>query len=425
MLTRDIGLDRAVLDLIDNSIDGARKLRPGPNADLEGLEIVVSLDGTSFEIRDNCGGIGIDLAHKYAFRIGRPRDMPSTPSSVGQFGVGMKRALFKFAKKFEVHSTSTTDRFSLVVDVDEWQETNSWRFKFQTMERDLRIPLGETGTTVKVNELRPEVGARFALENFQNTLRDAIQSTQQQYIDRKLRIVFQGRTLIATPWKLLRGQGLEPASKEEVISIEAKANVFVRLFAGVGESKPRQAGWSVVCNGRMVLDADQTSVTGWSELADSSGVVIPKYHNQFSRFRGYVFFDSEDTSLLPWNTTKTGVDLDSPIYQKIRLSMIEAMRPVIDFLNELDREKDGEAENQPLTTAIARAEAIGLREISRKGPFSRPTPPANPGPPTISIQFRRPRDQVERLQVELAARSARDVGEKSFDLAYERYVGGE
>ena len=425
MLTRDIGLDRAVLDLIDNSIDGARKLRPGLDTSLDGLEINIRLDGTVLEIRDNCGGIGIDLAQKYAFRIGRPKEMPATPNSVGQFGVGMKRALFKFARKFEVHSTSSTDRFSLVVDVDEWQANDSWRFRFQTMERNLNNPIDQTETRVTVTQLRPEVASRFALANFQNTVRDAIQSTQQQYIDRGLRIVYRGRTLIATPWQLLRGQGLEPANVEEVIGLEGKAKVFVRVFAGVGESKPRQAGWSVFCNGRMVLDADQTSITGWAELADSSGVVIPKYHNQFSRFRGYAFFDSEDTSLLPWNTTKTGVDLDSTIYQSVRLTMIDAMRPVIDFLNELDREKDNEPENQPLTNILTKAEAVGLRQIARSGPFSRPTPPANPGPPTVSIQFRRPRDQVDRLQVELAARSARDVGEKSFDLAYERYVSDE
>src|SRR5438034_695877 len=104
MLTRDLALNRAVLDLIDNSIDGARRLRPEPDQDLTGLEIAVELDRDHFHIYDNCGGIGIDIAKHYAFRFGRPRGMVPTPGSVGQFGVGMKRALFKFGRQFEIKS---------------------------------------------------------------------------------------------------------------------------------------------------------------------------------------------------------------------------------------------------------------------------------------------------------------------------------
>ena len=91
------------------------------------------------------------------------------------------------------------------------------------------------------------------------------------------------------------------------------------------------------CNGRMVLGADQTITTGWGEGGEKT---IPKYHNQFATFRGYVFFDSDDGSLLPWNTTKTGVDLDSRLYRAVRLDMVSVMRPAIDFLNRWKEEKD-------------------------------------------------------------------------------------
>ena len=37
MLVRDINLERAVLDLLDNCIDGAKSLRPGTEADYTGL----------------------------------------------------------------------------------------------------------------------------------------------------------------------------------------------------------------------------------------------------------------------------------------------------------------------------------------------------------------------------------------------------
>jgi hypothetical protein len=62
MLTKDISVNRAVIDLIDNSIDGARRLRTDSN--FHGLEIVINLNAERFSIKDNCGGIGIELARR-------------------------------------------------------------------------------------------------------------------------------------------------------------------------------------------------------------------------------------------------------------------------------------------------------------------------------------------------------------------------
>ena len=423
MLTRDINLSRAVLDLIDNSVDGARRLRPDPNASLEGLEIVIELDANHFLIRDNCGGIGIDTARRYAFRFGRPKDMPATPGSVGQFGVGMKRALFKFGRHFEVRSTSFVDRFVLNVNVDDWEaDEANWRFKFDSAEKDLTIPVEQTGTTITVTRLRPDTASAFGLDNFKIALSREVQAAQQHYIDRGLRIVFDGRTLIATPWRLLRGEGFEPARREEQIRIEGHPPVFVRVFAGVGQSSPRQAGWYIFCNGRMVLEADQTALTGWSALAEADAT-IPKYHNQFARFRGFVFFDCEEASLLPWNTTKTGVDQDSAIYRAALVTMIESMRPIIDFLNRVDAERESPEPERQLTKAIDRATPVRLSEVTRNGSFSYPSRVQPAGTPTTGITYKRPRDLVAELQEALGARTAKETGEMSFDLTYKQTVG--
>ncbi len=69
MLIKDIQLTRAILDLVDNSVDGARRLRP--DGDYEGLWIHITASQELFEIEDNCGGIPVDLARNYAFRFGR------------------------------------------------------------------------------------------------------------------------------------------------------------------------------------------------------------------------------------------------------------------------------------------------------------------------------------------------------------------
>jgi len=423
MLTRDIRLDRAVLDLADNSIDGAKRLRPGDQSDLSGLEIRIYLDSDRFEITDNCGGIGIEIAKHYAFRFGRAKGMKPTPGAVGQFGVGMKRALFKFGHHFEVESTTTSDRFKLVVDVDKWeQEPGPWRFTFESSENNLTLPVDKTGTTIVVSPLRDDVKAQFGSVNFRNSLGRQIESVQQQYIDRGLRIVFDGKTLLASPWQLLRGQGIEPMFSETDID-SGDGRVKRRIFAGVGRSSPQEAGWYVFCNGRMILSADQSKTTGWEPGEDAEGVSLPKFHGQFARFRGYVFLDAEDASLLPWNTTKTGVDEDTDVWRNTLAEMRRAMRPIIDFLNRLAGESENPTNQRPLTEAIGRTIPQAVKSITRLGPFAVPQAPSGPKPPPwTSIQFSRLKSQVDDLKKVYEASSNSELGGILFDEAYKSSV---
>ena len=50
-LTKDLTLNRAITDLVDNSIDGARRLRP--HGDLSGFFVRLKVSSESFEITDN------------------------------------------------------------------------------------------------------------------------------------------------------------------------------------------------------------------------------------------------------------------------------------------------------------------------------------------------------------------------------------
>ena len=423
MLTRDIRLDRAVLDLVDNSIDGAKRLRPSEDADLSGLEVRISLGGDKFEISDNCGGIGIETARHYAFRFGRAKGMTATPGSVGQFGVGMKRALFKFGHAFQVRSTTVNDRFHLDVNVDTWeQEAGPWRFTFESTETAIDVPPDQTGTNILVSPLRDDVKAQFASTTFRNALGRQIESVQQQYIDRGLRIVFDEKTLLASPWQLSRGEGIEPMYSEDSLQI-GSGTVKRRIFAGVGRSSPQEAGWYVFCNGRMILSADQTKATGWERGDDEQGVTMPKFHGQFARFRGYVFLDAQDASLLPWNTTKTGVDEDTDIWRNTYSQMRSAMRPVIDFLNKIADETDNPPSQRPLTDAINRALPQSVRSITKVGPFMVPRQTTGPRPPPwTSIQFSRPKSQVDELKEVYQASSNSELGGIIFDEAFKAGV---
>lgn len=54
MLTRDIALEQAVLDLVDNSVDGAKALKgDNPLLPFEGRKIQIIFSKERFEIFDN------------------------------------------------------------------------------------------------------------------------------------------------------------------------------------------------------------------------------------------------------------------------------------------------------------------------------------------------------------------------------------
>lgn len=417
MLVKDIKLERAIVDLVDNSVDGAKRERQ--REDYTDLWVRIEANENYFRIADNCGGISVDTARNYAFRFGRPEDTPTTQHSVGQFGVGLKRALFKLGSGFNIESTTSNSYFALEVDVEEWKKDKEWTFEFDVLQEGLsEVAPDKRGTTITVNRLHQNVIESFRLENFLNQLFHELEQAHLISMDRGLSMTFNQVPLRLHELSLLRSNQLIPAYQELKYGEPQNGLVKVKMYAGLSESDPSSAGWYIFCNGRLVLGPDQTNITGWGEGGERT---IPKYHNQFARFRGYVFFDADDAAFLPWNTTKTGVDADSPVFRAVRLEMIKSTRPVIDFLNKLDAEKDKEdTDYKPLEDTVKAASKTNLAKVSDQRKFQAPKPrPERPQPRTNLISYRKPQEEVNKLKRALKVRTNKEVGERTFEYFLE------
>ncbi len=418
MLVRDITLEMAIHDLLDNCIDGALRLRG--ETSFEGLEVGIKCSSDHFEIFDNCGGIDIDIARNYAFRFGRPKEATPVSNSIGRFGVGMKRAVFKLGKHFSVKSTSESHRFVVDVDVTTWQENPDWQFEFRDLEEcETKVSEEQRGTSVVVSKLFEGVRQQFQLENFVSRLYREIAMRHQTHLNRGLIVRLNDRSIVGASIEFYEYAGqLNSGLRSDTYN-----GVVVRQIAGVGPRRPEDAGWYIFCNGRMVLRADQSEVTGWGEANIER---LPKYHNDFAWFRGCVFFDSEDPADLPWNTTKDGIDQDSHLYRMVRTQMVTMMTPVLQFLREVANEEESE---EALAGILRKAPKISLTALLRKtsdlpssGGHSRtsfayvkPTPelPTEERPTTIS--YSRPKGVVEKVKKRLDVTTNRAVGEETFD----------
>jgi len=274
----------------------------------------------------------------------------------------------------------------------------------------------ELGTTIEVTELHDSVREDFGSPKFQKRLLLELQLAQQNALQNKLHITLNGTALNAQPIGLLASKSLKPVFIEEEFEVNNSV-VFVKLYAGIAMPDPAKAGWYVYCNGRLILEADQTNVTGWREsgLESSEKDAGVQYHNDFARFRGYVYFESADTSKLPWNTTKTGVDVDTPIYRKVRGIMISAMTPVLGFLRKLTKEAR-ETDETHFEEHVSRANLTAISELSTQTVFSYPEPPQDDKKPKPTmISFKRDPEEVKRVKEHLGVRTNREVGEKTYE----------
>ncbi len=421
VLTRDIGLVPAILDLVDNCVDGARRTQP--NGNYSSLSVHVSVGGDEFRIADNCGGIPLAVARDYAFRFGRPVGFVPDQHSIGQFGVGMKRALFKLGRAFTIESRTMTETWRLPVDVEKWRDAKKWEFKLEAINRTRRAARA-TGTTITVTTLHDNVKDELKRDHVQATLKEEIRRKHQDALERGLEITLNETPVQSSPLDLLvLDDELYPAVEEFALFEDDPPVVNVRLFAGLGpQGNTPDAGWCIYCNGRLVLGPDQSSTTGWG---GDLGKRVPLFHGQYARFRGFAFFDCDHASRLPWTTTKIGVDENSVVYRYVKERMIVLMRPVIDFLNAIDRERDmkpkDDLKRELLEAKLSRATPMRLDKLSRSAFFApKSTLPKPPKGKFINILFQRPRTKVEQVKSALGVESAAKAGEGAFDYFYER-----
>jgi hypothetical protein len=435
MLTRDVALIPAIIDLADNCTDGARRLKADKS--WSELEVTIEAKATKFVISDNCGGMDVETARKYAFRFGRQAGAESTKGEVGRFGVGMKRGLFKLGRHFHIRSTTKKTQFDVTIDVEKWAKKSEWQFEFdKTPTEDGNFPAEERGTEITVTKVHPQVADHFNSAQFIQELRQQLTSKLETALAKGLTVRVNGESLKPHIRKLVSDKALAPAKKRFTLAGANGKKVTVELWCGLGKpdshsSARAESGWYVFCNGRMLLEADKTTATGWGVEDDES---MPAYHPQFNDFRGYAYLDADDAADLPWNTTKTALDTDHPVYRGVRQHMVALARPVINYFNKRKEENDslkaaGDDGAGRLQSLFDDASMKPLEEIKARATFTAPPVRAiranRRGPPLQRIQFDVEAKKAEEAKSRLRASSWMAVGRDIFDYYYNAECGDE
>ena len=418
MLVRDILLKQAIIELIDNSIDGAKgKKKCG---DFQGLEICVHFDKRQFSIRDNCGGIPLDVAKDYAFRFGRPKSKEVVETeTTGIFGIGMKRALFKMGKYFEVKSATKSSYFEIKLDVEKWMEDdgNNWDFPFEKYQNYINNDVQQIGTEIIVSKLYDEISGEFDALAFEKELIEHVERRVGLDIDNGIQIRINNQLLIGNHIKLVNTDEVKPVKEEYEYN-----NVKVKILAGVAPKEekdkyaPENAGWYVYCNGRLIIAADKTSLTTWKDMENKNSGVV--FTNSYASFRGSVFFNSNFPERLPWNTTKTGINESSLVYLNAKEKMTEVFKIVKGFIDEVKKNTinndDGIEETvsqMPAIDLTSRNSNVAVQK-NRELSISKIKVTTTPN---VTISYKKPRKDVELVKSIIKASSNKEVGEMTFE----------
>lgn len=362
MLVRDIELQDAILDLLDNCVDGAMRSVEGTAAaktkkPYAGFEARINFNSTEFVISDNCGGIPIDLAETYAFRLGRADlDRDKNLPTVGVYGIGMKRAVFKLGKKTEIFSKTEIDGFKLSILPTWLEDDDDWQLPLEIDNNSLPA----AGTKIVVSNLRDGIPRLFLDEtDFIQTLKSSISAYYGYIIDKGFSVYVNEEKILPIKLSLFSDnyekEGITPYVYEgEIDGVTVAITIgMYRPFAKEeeedaalhGRPSSEHAGITVVCNDRVVIFADKTRITGWGEAT------VPQYHTQFISIAGTVVFKSNDARKLPLTTTKRGIDGNSEIYLSAKEFMREGIKIFSDFTNKWKKSsKELQVLNSQLST---------------------------------------------------------------------------
>lgn len=448
MLTRDISLDDAILDLLDNCLDGAMRIADGDKVDYAQHFVRIKLAKDQFSIEDNCGGIPRDVAINYAFKMGREPDddRDSDTETIGMYGVGMKRAIFKMGKDALVRTRHGDDTFEVPI-TSEWLEAKNWDPLPINEPTNANEALPQPGTRIIVKNLYEGVARHFENDAFENKVRTAISEHFTMFLQWGLKVELNDRPVEPVRVEVLvseREDGPAPfVFRKTIDGVLVSITVGRNTNRALGNEEDEDAGferdrssatagWTVLCNDRAVIVGDKGRLTGW-------GDGIPLYHPQFAIITGIIEFRSKRADKLPVTTTKRALDTSSNVWLESLVKMKEGMRVWIDYTNQWKNQAGAEqqqasqwedARPMPLRMAIeAVAQRAATKKLDDEGVEFNPKKskvlpePPNKTPSSRRVTFSKPAEEIRLVgKALLDDEGAKPgvVGEKAFDLALAR-----
>ena len=294
--------------------------------------------------------------YNHVFRFGKPSD--ETKRTIGIYGVGLKRAIFKIGENILIESDDGKDFFSVLIDKKWLYDEQNWKLKFKSEEKSRGNPL----TRITITEIFPHIGEEMASTRFENTLIERIKDTYSVFIEDRVTIEVKDKPVEPYDFRFLfdKKKGFVPFHKKYNFD-----GVDVEIYAGYTpvSREWHPYGWYVFCNDRLIIRSDTSDRTGWG----GGGKKDRKYHYpQDNWILGIILFGSENPMLLPWQTTKDDIQDDLKVYRKAQIEMKTITGKFTDVIRIAYETRDPETRETIGTTIFEDVQTRSRREIKEE-----------------------------------------------------------
>jgi hypothetical protein len=284
-------------------------------------------------------------------------------------------------------------------------------------------PLADDGVQVDIEKLTPGAMNAFASPTFIENLRRTISRDYSLHLNRGLKVYLNDREIRPWNFELRSGDEFSPIRLEY-----PDEDVKIEIIAGMAAPPPetnepneddegdRRYGWYVICNGRIVLAADKSAITGWG----TDG--WPQWHYQYAGFIGIVMFTAPKASSLPLTTTKRSVDTTSDVFKRARSRMRDVSKSWIAYTNARKQAVEEAKKKEALATPVSiyslpMQATVALPRLTTTKQVER----------TANVHYSVPLAKMRKLAQAMGSinMNYREVGLRSFDYAFDDMVGEE
>lgn len=332
LLTNDVSTLDAIYDLIDNSIDAARnaiftngdheKDKFGLPSSYSGYKINISISDDEISIEDNCFGMDEETLTSRAFVIASGSEHTY---GIGQYGIGLKRSLLKMGRKYH-----------FVVDNGEKVYKGSFTDENIGGEGNIiaeyAFSMGAPKTAFVVTGLKQEIKGDTENQRWLNNALEGLQNRYSIYFEKGLEVSLKYfdnpvHNLQSHLPKIRANAKFLPTywSKEiDGVSVIIESGIHEKYLFPIEEGHSiadnrkltDEFGIYFVCNDRVIVISSTAKSHGWST----------KWHSEYNGFVCIVRFIAKQPSKLPWNTAKSAMREDAPLF----LQVIDELQPIAD-----------------------------------------------------------------------------------------------
>ena len=319
----DYDINRSVCELIDNVLDIWNTNKR--TIELK-LNIELSEEQQTIRIEDNAGGIKEENLNSLV----APGVTLNDPKKevIGLFGVGTKRAVVALGQEVKITTRYKADKSFRIEFDDAWLGTDDWHLPYYEVE-----DITPGSTIIELQKLRTKLDEQIITK-----LKSHLGATYSKFLTSNIKILINGEKIKAESFdNWAYPPDFSPNQYKGSLTVDSD-KVEVEITGGLAnQSSPASGEYGVYlyCNDRLIVRALKTYEVGFGK--GQAG--FP--HPSISLMKVIVSLNGP-AELMPWNSSKSGINTNNPIFIGIRKYLFE----IVKEYSSLSRRLEGEWQDE-------------------------------------------------------------------------------